>query len=319
MEESKISLIIPIYNTQEHLEKCLQSAISQKYDNMEFICIDDGSTDGAGAILDAFAAEDDRIIAVHQENKGESAARNRGLKLMSGDYYGFLDCDDWIEPDMYFELINAAKEADADMAVGGWLKEYETYSQSMPNRRKLDSNILERHSLMMCVYMRDDFQRFAYAWDKLYRRELAYDKDGELILFDTDLSLGGDVVYLARMLLNSNKAVYIDKEYYHYRQRTDSGCRTENLERRLDWIHAYEIILELFEKEGIEEDVLLWVRRFMAYHCSNVAEIAFQQKREFELEYCKEKMRRYKDEYIQTNAAYPDRLQRYDRILKWQV
>lgn len=316
MGEGKISLIIPIYNTREHLKKCLQSAISQKYINMEYVCIDDGSTDGAGEILDFFAAKDKRIIAVHQENKGESFARNEGLKRMTGDYFGFLDCDDWIEPDMYFDLINAAQENGADMAVGGWLKEYENYSQPMPNRKELDSNVLDRHKLMMCVYMRDDFQRFAYMWNKLYRRELAYDRDGELILFDTELSLGGDVVYLARMLLNSKKAVFVDKEYYHYRQRDSSGCHTENLERRLDWIHAYERVLELFGKTGVEEDVLLWVRRFMAYHCSNVAEIAFQQKEKSVLEYCKEKMKRYENEYVQTNTAYPKRIQRYNDILK---
>lgn len=319
MEENKISLIIPIYNAREYLEKCLQSAISQKYGNMELICIDDGSTDGAGEILDAFAAKDNRIIAVHQQNKGESAARNTGLKLMSGDYYGFLDCDDWIEPDMYYDLMNAVRETEADMAVGGWLKEYDDHSQSMPNGKKLDSNILDQHRLMMCVYMRDDFQRFAYAWDKLYHRELAYDRDGELILFDTELSLGGDVVYLAQMLLNSKKAAFVDKEYYHYRQRRDSGCHTENLERRLDWIHAYEIVLELFGQAGVEADVLLWVKRFMVYHCSNVAEIAFRQKSESVLEYCKEQMRCYKDEYIQTNTAYPERIQRYNTILNLQI
>lgn len=314
-EKNKISLIIPIYNAKEYLEKCLKSAISQDYGNMEFICIDDGSTDGTGAILDSFAAKDNRIIAIHQENRGESAARNEGLKIMSGDFYGFLDCDDWIETDMYFDLVHAAVNAAADMAVGGWLKEYENYSQSMPNRIELLSNELDRNELMMCVYRRDDFQRFAYIWDKLYRRELAFDRKGELILFDTDLALGGDVLYLAQMLLNTEKAVFIDKEYYHYRQREDSGCHTENLERRLDWIHAYEKVLDMFEEDGIGEDVLLWVKRFMAYHCSNVAEIAFRQKRELELEYCKEKMRLYKDEYIQTNAMNPERIQRYNNIL----
>ncbi len=319
MEKSKISLIIPIYNAREYLEQCLESAISQEYDNMEFICIDDGSTDGAGKILDIFAAKDNRIIAVHQQNQGESAARNTGLKLMSGDYYGFLDCDDWIEPNMYRDLISAVKDTAVDLAVGGWVKEFAAYSQFMPNKKKLDSNILDRHKLMLCVYMRDDFQRFAYMWNKLYSRKLAYDRNGKLILFDTSLVLGGDVVYLAQMLLNSEKAAFIDKEYYHYRQREDSGCHSENLEKRMDWIHSYEIVLDLFVREGIEEDVLLWVKRFMAYHCSNVAEIAFQQRRGSELEYCKEWMKRLEDAYILTNTSYPQRIQRYNTILGLRV
>ena len=316
MDENRISLIIPIYNAKKYLEKCLQSVISQKYEKMEFICIDDGSTDGTGELLDAFAERDPRIIAIHQHNQGESAARNVGLRLMRGEYYGFLDCDDWIESDMYFDLFGAIKYTESDMAVGGWLKEYETYSQSMPNSKKLDSNILDRQRLMMCVYRRDDYQRFAYIWDKLYHRRLAYDRNGELILFNTNLALGGDVLYLAQMLLNSHKAVFIDKEYYHYRQREDSGCHTENLSKRMDWIHAYEIVLNLFDAERISEDVMLWVKRFIAYHCSNVAEIAFRQKSVFELEYCKEKMRIYKDEYIRANATDMERIRRYNSILK---
>ena len=98
--------------------------------------MDDGSTDGSGEIVDQFAARDDRVIAVHQRNCGESNARNRGLYEASGDYIGFMDCDDWIEPDMYESLIKALEDADADMAIGGFFrctaKSFTSYRRPSP-------------------------------------------------------------------------------------------------------------------------------------------------------------------------------------------
>ena len=125
MLNRKVSLIIPVYNTVKYLRRCLESAVSQTYENMEIICVDDGSTDGSEKIVDEFAARDGRIIAVHQENRGESNARNTGLRIASGDYIGFMDCDDWIEPDMYECLVRELEEAGADMAIAGFYREFE--------------------------------------------------------------------------------------------------------------------------------------------------------------------------------------------------
>ena len=117
MLNRKVSLIIPVYNTVKYLRRCLESAVSQTYENMEIICVDDGSTDGSEKIVDEFAARDGRIIAVHQENRGESNARNTGLRIASGDYIGFMDCDDWIEPDMYEFLYHLLKANGADISI----------------------------------------------------------------------------------------------------------------------------------------------------------------------------------------------------------
>ena len=91
MQSKKVSVIIPVYNTLNYLNRCLESVVSQTYQNMEIICIDDGSTDGSEKIVDEFAAKDKRIIAIHQKNRGESNARNTGLRTATGDYIGFMD------------------------------------------------------------------------------------------------------------------------------------------------------------------------------------------------------------------------------------
>lgn len=96
-----ISIIIPVYNVEHYLDKCLESVCGQTYTNLEIILVDDGSTDKSGEICDAYAAKDARIKVIHQENVGQSAARNVALEVAQGDFLGFVDSDDWIEPDMY--------------------------------------------------------------------------------------------------------------------------------------------------------------------------------------------------------------------------
>ena len=119
MKNKKVSLIIPVYNTEkQYLQKCLESAIAQTYSNMEIILVDDGSTDGSADLVDEFAGKDHRVLVIHQQNGGESNARNTGLRAACGDYIAFMDCDDFIEPQMYEQLVQALEENDADMAFG---------------------------------------------------------------------------------------------------------------------------------------------------------------------------------------------------------
>ena len=99
--EPKISVIVPVYKVEPYLRKCLDSIINQTYRNLQIILVDDGSPDNCGAICDEYASKDSRIEVIHEENGGVSAARNAGLKLAAGDYIGWVDSDDWIEPDMY--------------------------------------------------------------------------------------------------------------------------------------------------------------------------------------------------------------------------
>ncbi len=120
-----ISVIVPVYNVEPYLRKCLDSIVNQTYRNLEILVIDDGSADGSGAICDSFAEKDERVVVFHTENRGLSAARNLGLDNATGDWIGFVDSDDWIEPDMYEVLIKRVEETKADVVESGWLQEYE--------------------------------------------------------------------------------------------------------------------------------------------------------------------------------------------------
>lgn len=315
----KVSLIIPIYNTNSYLHKCLSSAISQTYHNMEIICIDDGSTDGSDKILDEFAKKDQRIIAIHQKNTGESGARNAGLRIASGDYIGFMDCDDWIEANMYESLVNAIEQYNVDIAASSWIKEGEAYSLLIKNKYKVPRGIINQEQLMNYVYQRDAYQGFAYMWDKLYKKEILYNADGTLALFDEKLKLGGDVLFLAKVLMNTNRAIYIDRAFYHYYQRPTSGVHTKKVANLMDWLKSYQLVIEMFQKAAIDENIMIWVKRFLAYHSSNVAEIAYMQKKRLELEKCQRIMKQYENEYMLTNELYPERIVRYKKIMQYKL
>jgi glycosyltransferase involved in cell wall biosynthesis len=219
LNNPQISIILPVYNTKDYLNRCLKSLCEQTYKNIEIIAVDDGSTDGSAAILDEFANKDERIRAVHKSNGGESSARNVGLQMMTGEYVGFMDCDDWIEPDMYDTLVSYAVEKNVDLVASPWYKDTAADSKVMQNKLHVTSDVFDREQLLNYIYKRDSYQGFAYMWNKLYRKDLFYDEEGKLILFPEDLELGGDVLYLGRLALNAGTAVYVNKPFYHYYQR----------------------------------------------------------------------------------------------------
>ena len=119
MELQKISVIVPCYNIAEYIPRCLDSIINQTYHNLEIIVIDDGSTDETGTIIDNYTSQDSRILVIHQDNAGLVAVREKGIELATGDYIGFVDGDDTIEPDMYERLLNNALKYNADISHCG--------------------------------------------------------------------------------------------------------------------------------------------------------------------------------------------------------
>ncbi len=312
----KVSIIVPVYNTENELERCLDSICSQTYRKLEIICVNDGSTDRSGEIVDKFSQKDSRVKAIHQPNGGESNARNIGLKAATGDYIAFCDCDDWIDKDMYEVLVQTLEEENVDMAISSWYKETGAISQEIKNDLPVSETVFGRDELLEYLYMRDSYRGFAYMWDKLYRKEILRDKNGSLLLFDETLRLGGDVLYLAQLALNINKAKYVDRAFYHYNQRQESGCHTKDVRKLRDWLKAYELIIRIFEDEQIDEQIMGYVKRFLAYHSSNAAEIAISQgddraKKEFQ-----GFMHQFEHEYVALNSRYPERIRRYQSLMK---
>lgn len=124
MENKLVSVIVPVYNVETYLKRCITSLLAQSYANTEIILVDDGSTDASGKICDHYAASHPSLICLHQTNQGQSCARNAGMRIAHGDYYMFVDSDDYIEPDMIAAMVAESESRDADIVVCGYWMEY---------------------------------------------------------------------------------------------------------------------------------------------------------------------------------------------------
>ena len=167
MDNPKISVIVPVYKVEKYLDRCVESIVNQTYKNLEIILVDDGSPDNCPAICDAWANKDERIKVIHKENGGVSSARNRGIDAATGDYIGFVDSDDWIEPDMYELLADNAKKYDADISRCGYFVDWPDHIAQVGNGGILLYEDIERRCEMLRSY-----HLVSALWNKIYRREL---------------------------------------------------------------------------------------------------------------------------------------------------
>ena len=163
-----ISVIVPVYNVEPYLRKCLDSIVGQTYRELEILVIDDGSTDGSGKICDEYEERDDRIKVFHTENRGLSAARNLGLNNANGDLIGFVDSDDWIEPTMYELLLKRSEETGADVSCCGF---YLHYSDHFTTHPLSSSQIVYEGEKIVTVAMEGSECRH-YVWNKIYKKTL---------------------------------------------------------------------------------------------------------------------------------------------------
>jgi len=316
----KISVIIPVYNTKDYLVKCLTSVCQQTYKNLEIICIDDGSTDGSEKIVDEFAANDKRIIAIHKQNGGESSARNEGLRHANGEYIGFLDCDDWIEMPMYEELLNDLLDNGTDMSACGYCLDENGFCRFVKNDLPVEKGIWSQKQLLKYVYRRDAYRGVTgYIWCKLYKTNILKYKNGNWIYFNENLQIGGDILYFSQVALNTKSVIYRNNPYYHYCQRNDSTVHLRDESKMVDWAKAYLLVINNFVQHHVSEEILRWIKRFLVYRAEVLAKLAYENKNTKVLEYGKAIMKKYKTEYFTTNQDFPERLREYEKIMDYRI
>ena len=228
----KITVIVPVYNVEHYLNKCLDSLINQTYKNLEIIVINDGSTDNSGKICQEYAQKDNRIIYIEKENGGQSEARNMGLDRMTGSYVTFVDSDDWVEPDYVEVLYNKLIEYQADIAVGNYYSynEQEGIFYFHIFGDSYYEKVYDNVSIFENLYESQEMKSFALisVWGKLYKSDLV-----KQLRFDIG-KLGEDGYLNQKIYLLAEKTIYLNKGLYAYRQREGSSSRiwTEK------WMHA---------------------------------------------------------------------------------
>lgn len=261
----KLSIVVPIYNTELYLRACLQSITDQACPDMELLLIDDGSTDGSGVICKEFARRDARVTYIRQENRGAFAARRTGAEHASGEFLMYVDSDDWIDCGMAEFLVQQI--GDADMVTTG--VHYETgpgmavdYLDQYPEGEYGGEDKDSLLKTMLYDTDSDTLQRLTpWIWNKLYRTEIVRQVYGKL---DVDNSFAEDAAFLYNYLIISGAVRICHKCFYHYRYRTDSMFHGGNPHMLSDINKAYLAIASGFEKHLLRENLMLQLQHWVS-------------------------------------------------------
>lgn len=261
-----ISVVVPVYNVSEYLGKCIQSIIDQTYQNLEIILVDDGwgGVDTSGDICDKYAEIDKRIKVIHQTNAGLSEARNSGINIAKGEYIGFVDGDDWIEPQMYNQLISHIINDDSDMAICDF--------------RRVSNELIYGETISMnqneCITCKELMNRivnydtkYIVAWNKLYRRKL----------FDTIRypkgKLHEDEFIIHELAWGCKNVSVISEQLYNYRIRENSIMQSKLNARNLDGFEAIYSRYQFIRFHNLTDLIPVMTRnvsRYYVYYTNNM-------------------------------------------------
>lgn len=236
----KISVIVPVYNTEKYLPACLDSLLAQTFKNIEIICIDDGSTDNSYEILVQYAKKDTRIKVFQQSNQGVAAARNKALELAQGEWLAFCDSDDTVPPRAYEYLYNATK--DVDVVIGDYCK-INDFGEKLKHKKKGKEN----SDLVAAMFT------MTVLWTKLIKRSFVLNNKIKL----QEVSVGEDMIFLADIIAKNPKYKIISKTVYYYweHNKDNSKSLTHQYNYNLFFSHLYcrkEVLRILWKEQRIE-------------------------------------------------------------------
>lgn len=258
--QSLISVIVPVYNTEKYLDRCIQSVLAQTYTNWELLLIDDGSTDSSGAICDKYAEQDSRIKVFHKENGGASSARNLGLDNAKGEWITFVDSDDWIDPTMYQYLIRAMIETECDISMCG------VSIESIDTSRHVDCDPLyENRNSLHCIEMLEG-PVASSSYNKLIKKSLINEK---AIRYDTRLGMWDDLWVVIRLRYFASKITVVNGVYYHYRVDTPASITKQTIHKKVDSQLLCAKLLETFFTAQNEAECYNKSIQYLKFHAKD--------------------------------------------------
>jgi glycosyltransferase EpsH len=217
--DALLSIIVPVFNTEQYLPRCLDSILSQSFTDFELLLIDDGSTDGSGWICDAYAEKDSRIRAFHKENGGVSSARNLGLKEAKGEWVCFMDSDDELMPNALQVMADRAYN-EVDLVMAGY-EVYNDVGEKTYSLEKCISNLMPNESAVKEMYAPTDYRYQGYIWNKLFRLSLI---SSNSIRFAEDIFFNEDRLFVTPFVCVSGRNVsYTTIPVYRYFERPESA------------------------------------------------------------------------------------------------
>lgn len=273
-----ISVIVPIYNAENSLEKCLNSILNQTYYNLQIILVDDGSKDASLEICEKYRKKDSRVIVVHQDNGGASSARNTGISYSNGEFVSFIDSDDWIESETYEYLIDVAKKYDADVVIQP-LK-FEIHGRNISYNDTQNVVLYNDNEAIKEMLKGQNFTGNVHS--KLFKRSKI-----KLNEFDTKVYIYEDILAMHNILLRCNRVVFVDKHMYHYVMNDGSLMHQSFTEKCLSGRIAVSKITEIITEHLSEETkyVNLFNLRVNYDICNRAYMIRHQNKEVFKREF----------------------------------
>lgn len=244
---TKLSIIVPVYNVEKYLPKCLESLIKQTLKDIEIICVNDGSMDNSLAILKEFASRDSRIRIIDNQHQGVAKTRNTGIEQSTGEYIGFVDSDDYIDIDFFEKLYNSATKSNSDIAIASILKHKNFFNIYNAKYTKEETAITIQDKIKLCE---DKKHFFFYAWNKIYHS--GFIKKNNIKFSEGQIY--EDVMFAIKALYYSNKIISVYGTKYHYIEHENSLTKYKDKtgEKEHDLIKAYSELQEFCNSKNIE-------------------------------------------------------------------
>jgi len=238
----RVSIVVPVYKTEPYVRQCLDSLLKQRLRDIEIICVDDGSPDGAGAILDEYAQNDNRIKVIHQANRGLGSAYNAGQRIAKGEYVGFLDSDDWVEPNAFHDLYRAAQKTNADVIkAGASFSETQmgsSVSIKIPPQKcnRLITNMLEVPEFV---------NRHVTQWTAIYKRSFLEENQ---IFAPEKKELAPDISFAYQVWVSAKSLYVLPNAYVHYRQTNPNADTKQGSRMSFYLIEGHKEATKVLEK-----------------------------------------------------------------------
>ena len=258
VSKNKISIIVPIYNCELYLERCIESIVGQTYDNIEVLLIDDGSTDSSGKICDIFAKKDSRIKVYHKKNGGVSSARNFGIEKSTGDWISFVDSDDWVEKDFCYKMIDKLLDSEYNLAICAYKRVYDSKVE-FQNLNKFNDCFNSSEFLNNVLNVQTGF---GFCHMKIYKRSLI-----DKIRFNEKLKVGEDALFNSNVSKKVN-GIFVNECLYNYYFNSSSLVRKYDI----NYVNKYNDAVAEMKKyiETIKKDDFL-VYNYIVYHLMLIA------------------------------------------------
>jgi glycosyltransferase involved in cell wall biosynthesis len=266
----KISVIIPVYNVEKYLHRCVDSVLNQTIQDFEIILINDGSTDHSGQICNDFAQKDKRITVIHKKNARVAAARNDGIRSAKGKYVSFIDSDDWIEPEMFQEMLNKAEELNLDFIMCDYKKKSDEYEEkrTQPIRGGYYSKEDIKNELFQCLIMFDHIEFPPTISNCVCIFNLQYLKTNNLF-YDEDIHYCEDSILGSKIMYHASNFYYLKgQHYYNYFYNQNSTTNTYNDKKWNSYLKINDRLIDYFSRNG-EFDFSRQIKINMLYFTLN--------------------------------------------------